>query len=313
MHDACSLKSKLSCNHSWFIFFLSAEIRPKNGNKNTTIHLSTRILGFKSKRWSLGFLKIVQPKIQKIHLFKQNLWIQVKKMDFWISQGFFWDFFLDSSKGCLDFWVSKSKIQKNSRKKMDFSKKSKKPQGKRWIFARIQKNLGKRWIFPILISKIQKKPREKMDFLQKSKKKNLGKKIDFSNPDIKNPKKTQGKRWIFSKKSKKNAGKSWIFAKINLFSLSFFGFLIWKPKNPNTLSKNPKKIKKKPWEIQKSIFLTWIQRFCLKRWIFGFLDFWAGRLDHASLQHSDIRCIFAWNTLLKCSHIVASPGTIFNY
>ena len=65
MHDACSLKSKLSCNHSCFILFLSAEIRPKHGNKNTTIHLSTRILGFKSKRWSLGFLRIVQPKIQK--------------------------------------------------------------------------------------------------------------------------------------------------------------------------------------------------------------------------------------------------------
>ena len=64
------------------------------------------------------------PKNPKIHLFKQNLWIQVKKMDFWISQGFFFFFliFLDSSKGCLDFWVSKSKIQKNSRKKKDFCK-----------------------------------------------------------------------------------------------------------------------------------------------------------------------------------------------
>ena len=42
---------------------------------------------------------------------------------------FFW-IFLDSSKGCLDSWVSKSKIQKNSRKKMDFSKKVKNPREK---------------------------------------------------------------------------------------------------------------------------------------------------------------------------------------
>ena len=81
---------------------------------------------------------------------------------------FFW-IFLDSSKGCLDFWVSKSKIQKNSRKKMDFSKKVKNPREK------------------MDFSKKGKKPKGKDGFLQKSKKKPR-KKIDFSNPDIKNPK-----------------------------------------------------------------------------------------------------------------------------
>ena len=86
--------------------------------------------------------------------------------------GFFW-IFLDSSKGCLDFWISKSKIQKNSRKKMDFSKKV--------------KNLRKKMDF----CKNPKKPRKKMD---------------FSNPDIKNPKKTKEKDG-FLQKSKKNQEK----------------------------------------------------------------------------------------------------------
>ena len=112
-------------------FFLSAEIRPKHGNKNTTIHLSTWILGFKSKRWSFGFLRIVQPKIQK----SKNPSFQTESLDSGQKDGFldfprfFW-IFLDSSKGCLDFWVSKSKIQKNSRKKMEFSKKVKNPRKK---------------------------------------------------------------------------------------------------------------------------------------------------------------------------------------
>ena len=168
-------------------FLLSAEIRPKNGNKNPTIHLSTRLLGFKSKRWSLGFLRIVQPKIQK----SKNPSFQTESLDSGQKDGFldfprfFW-IFLDSSKGCLDFWVSKSKIQKNSRKKMDFSKKVKNPRKKMDFCKNPKKNLGKRWIFPILISKFQKKPRKKDGFLQKSKK--TRKKMDFSNPDIKNPK-----------------------------------------------------------------------------------------------------------------------------
>ena len=134
-HIKCmmSVPSSQSCvaiNLGWF-FFLSAEIRPKNGNKNPTIHLSTRILGFKSKRWSLGFLRVVQPKIQK----SKNPSFQTESLDsgqkdgFLDFLGFFW-IFLDSSKGCLDFWVSKSKIQKNSRKKMDFSKKVKNPRKK---------------------------------------------------------------------------------------------------------------------------------------------------------------------------------------
>ena len=142
-----------------FLFFC-AEIRPKNGNKHTTIHLSTRILGFKSKKLSFEFLRIVQPKIQK----SKNPSFQIESLDsgqkdgFLDFLGFFFWFFLDSSKGCLDFWVSKSKIQKNSRKKMDFCKKI-------------------------------KNPSKKMDSCKNPKKK-PGKKLDFSNPDIKNPKKT---------------------------------------------------------------------------------------------------------------------------
>ena len=103
------------------------------------------------------------PKNPKIHLFKQNLWIQVKKMDFWISQGFFW-IFLDSSKGCLDFWVSKSKIQKNSRKKMDFCKN---PTFTCIFLDFLEKSiffLEFFWIFDIRIGKINLFPRFFLDF-----------------------------------------------------------------------------------------------------------------------------------------------------
>ena len=131
-------------------------------------------------------------------------------MDFWISQGFF-GFFLDSSKGCLDFWVSKSKIQKNSRKKMDFCKKS---NFYLHFFLIFWKNpsfsLSFFWIFDIRIGKIHLFPRFFFDF-------------------CKNPSFSLG---------------FLLFLKIPSFSLSFFGFLTWKPKNPNTLSKNPKKIQK---------------------------------------------------------------------
>ena len=128
MHDACSLKSKLSCNHSCFILFLSAEIRPKHGNKNTTIHLSTRILGFKSKRWSLGFLRIVQPKIQKSIFSNRIFGFRSKRWIFGFPKVFL-DFFgfFERVFGFLGFQV---KNQKNSRKKMDFSKKAKNPRKK---------------------------------------------------------------------------------------------------------------------------------------------------------------------------------------
>ena len=78
-----------------------------------------------------------------------------------------------------------------------------------------------------------------------------------------------------------------IFFENFIFFLEFF--LIFdletqKSKHPFEESqKNPKK----PWEIQKSIFLTWIQRFCLKRWIFGFLDFWLK-------QSSEIQDFIVW-------------------
>ena len=204
---------------------------------------------------------------------------------------FFW-IFLDSSKGCLDFWVSKSKIQKNSRKKMDFSKKVKNPREK------------------MDFSKKGKKPKGKDGFLQKSQKKPR-KKIDFSNPDIKNPKKLKEKDGFFQK-IQKNAGKSWIFAKIHLFPWVFLDFWFGNPKIQTPfrrIQKNPKKTLGNPkihlFDLNPKILFE-----KMDFWIFGFLG---RRLDHASLQHSDIRCIFAWNTLLKFSHIVASPGTIFNY
>ena len=132
MYDACSLKSKLSCNHSWFILFFKRRNSAKKWKQkynNPSFNLNTWIQVQTMKSWISEDCSTKTSKNPKIHLFKQNLWIQVKKMDFWISQGFF-GFFWDSSKGCLDFWVSKSKIKKNSRKKMKFSKKIKNPRKK---------------------------------------------------------------------------------------------------------------------------------------------------------------------------------------
>ena len=219
-------------------FFSSAEIRPKNGNTNTTIHLSTRILGFKSKRWSLGFLRIVQPKIQKSIFSNRIFGFRSKRWIFGFPKVFldFFGFF----ERVFGFLGCQVKNPKKLKEKDGFFKKSKKPKEKDGFLQKSKKYLGKRWIFPILISK---------------------------------SKKTQGKRWIFPKHPK-NAGKSWIFAKIHLFPWVFLDFWLGNPKIQTPfrrIQKNPKK----PWEIQKSIFLTWIQRFCLKRWIFGFLDFWA--------------------------------------
>lgn len=202
MHDTCSLKSKLSYNHSWFILFIQ--------RRNSV------------KKWQQ---KSNNP------FFTQNIWIQVLKIKFCIFEdcstknpffqtkfldsgqkngfldflGFFLEIFLDASKGCLDFWFSKSKIQKKSRKKMDFSQKRKKPKEKDGFFSKIRKNEGKHWIF----------------------------------------------------------------ARIYLFN--FFGFLTFHP-----FEKNKKIPPKKTQEIQQSIFLTSIQKFCLKKWIFGFF----GSLEH---------------------------------
>ena len=114
-------------------FFLSAEIRPKHGNKNTTIHLSTWILGFKSKRWSFGFLRIVQPKIQKsknpksifsnrIFGFRSKRWIFGFPKVFLDFFGFFERVF-----GFLGFQV---KNPKKLKEKDGIFKKSKKPKEK---------------------------------------------------------------------------------------------------------------------------------------------------------------------------------------
>ena len=89
-------------------------------------------------------------------------------MDFWISQGFFLDFFgfFERVFGFLGFQIKNpkklkekggffKKSKKNPREKMDFSKKGKKPKGKDGFLQKSKKkNLGKRLIFPILISKI---------------------------------------------------------------------------------------------------------------------------------------------------------------
>ena len=140
MHDVCSLKSKLCCNILGWFFFLSAEIRPKNGNKNPTIHLSTRILGFKSKRWSLGFLRVVQPKIQK----SKNPSFQTESLDsgqkdgFLDFLGFFWIFFgfFERVFGFLGFQV---KNPKKLKEKDGFFKKSKKPKEKDGILQKSKK------------------------------------------------------------------------------------------------------------------------------------------------------------------------------
>ena len=155
----------------WF-FFLSAEIRPKNGNKHPTIHLSTRILGFKSKRWSLGFLRVVQPKIQK----SKNPSFQTESLDsgqkdgFLDFLGFFFWFFWILRKGVWIFGFPSQKSKKTRGKRWIFQKKKQTKENDGFLQKSKKKNLGKRWIFPILISKIKKKTKEKDWFLQKSKK-----------------------------------------------------------------------------------------------------------------------------------------------
>ena len=143
-------------------------------------------------------------------------------MDFWISQGFF-GIFLDSSKGCLDFWVSKSKIQKNSRKKMDFCKNP----TFTCIFLDFWKNPSfSLSFFGFLISGL-----EKSIFF-------LGFFLIFAKIHL-----FPWVFYLFLKNPSFPLG-FLLFLKNPSFSLSFFGFLTWKPKNPNTLSKNPKKSKK---------------------------------------------------------------------
>ena len=140
-----------------FLFF-GAEIRPKNGNKNTIIHLSTRILGFKSKRWSLGFLSSTKNlKIQK-SIFSKTESLDSGQKDWFLDfLGFFLIFvgFFERVFGFLGFQV---KNPKKLKEKDWFFKNPKKPKEKDWFLQKSKKkNLGKRWIFPILISKIQKK------------------------------------------------------------------------------------------------------------------------------------------------------------
>ena len=148
---------------------------------------------------------------------------------------------MDSSKGCLDFWVSKSKIQKNLRKKMDFCKN---PTFTCIFLDFLEKSIFFLEFFGFLISGL-----EKSIFF-------LGFFLDF----CKNPSFSKVFFWIFDFRIGKihlfprcfldfyqNQSFSLgflLFLKNPSFSLSFFGFLTWKPKNPNTLSKNPKKSKK---------------------------------------------------------------------
>ena len=106
------------------------------------------------------------------------------------------------------------------------------------------------WIFDIRIGKINLFPRFFFGFLQKS---------IFSLGFFTFFWKIHLFPWVF-----------YFFWKIHLFPWVFLDFWLGNPKIQTPfrrIQKNPKK----PWEIQKSIFLTWIQRFCLKRWIFGFL------------------------------------------
>ena len=218
-------------------FFFSAEIRPKNGNKNPTIHLSTRLLGFKSKRWSLGFLRIVQPKIQK----SKNPSFQTESLDSGQKDGFldfprfFLDFFgfFERVFGFLGFQI---KNPKKLKEKDGFLQKSK-------------KNLGKRWIFPILISKIQKNFRKKMDFSKKSK--NMQVKVGFLQKSIFFLEffwifdlETQKSKHPFeeSKKIQKNLGKSknpsfWPESKDSVWKDGFLDFWIfWQPARPRMSS-----------------------------------------------------------------------------
>ena len=89
MHDACSLKSKLSCNHSWFILFFKRRNSAKKWKQkynNPSSNLNTWIQVQTMKFWISEDCSTKNP---KIHLFKQNPLdsgpkILFEKMDFWI-------------------------------------------------------------------------------------------------------------------------------------------------------------------------------------------------------------------------------------
>ena len=285
MHDACSFKSKLSCNHSWFILFFkrrnSAKKWKRKSNNPSFNYIDywdsspkDEVLDF----WGLFNQKSKNPSFQTESLDSGQ------KDGFLDFPRFFW-IFLDSSKGCLDFWVSKSKIQKNSRKKMDFWKNVKNPR-KKMDFCKNPKKTRKKMDFSNPDIKKSKKPRKKMDFC-KIPKKHLGKRWIFSNPDIKNPKKLKEKDGFFQK-IQKNAGKSWIFAKIHLFPWVFLDFWLGNPKIQTPFRRIQKNLKKNPRKSKNPSFWpeskdsVWKMDF----WIFGFFG---SRLDHACLQHSDIR------------------------
>ena len=151
-------------------------------------------------------------------------------------------YFLDYSKGCLDFWSPKAKTQKDSGKKI---KKSQKPKEQDW-FLTFLKNYPKKTI-------------KKIDFLDLWANSIFSLAVlIFDNIDL--------SPWIFCFDCK--IGKFQLFPWFFIFekNLSFsLGFWRFGPGRPKTLTpfRGIERFPLKPWEIQKSIYL--------KRLVFAYI------------------------------------------
>ena len=205
---------------------------PKNPKIQKSI-LSNRIFGFRSKRWIFGFPKVFLDFFGFFERVFGFLGFQVKNPKKLKEK----DGFLQKS----NFYLHFLDVLEKSIFFLEFFwilisglEKSIFFLGIFWIFAKIYLFPRFFWIFDIRIGKIHLFPTCFWDF-------------------CKNPSFSLGFFTFFEK---------------SIFFLEFFWIFDLAIQTPfRRIQKNPKK----PWEIQKSIFLTWIQRFCLKRWIFGFL------------------------------------------
>ena len=124
MHDACSLKSKLSCNHSWFILFFKRRNSAKKWKQkynNPSFNLNTWIQVKTMKSWISEDCSTKNPKIQKSIFSNRIFGFRSKRWIFGFPKVFF-GFFWILRKGVWIFGFP--------------SQKSKKTQGKRWNFQK---------------------------------------------------------------------------------------------------------------------------------------------------------------------------------
>ena len=161
-----------------------------------------------------------------------------------------------------------------------------------WIF---DIRIGKTHLFPRFFLDVCKNPSFSWFFL------------DFWYQDWKNP--SFSSVFLDSCKNPSFSLGFFTFFEKSIFFLEFFWIFdleTQKSKHPFEESKKTKK------NLGKSKIPSFWPESKDSVWKDGFLDFWIfwQPARPRCLQHSDIRCIFAWNTLLKFSHIVASPGVL---